>query len=78
MVLAESCKGIFCAPIELHWWDNVTNEFIAEQMIMLVWLGDSIAEWKISLFKALLNQEERIKGFSPSPSWSWLLVMVIA
>lgn len=78
MVLTESYKGIFRASMELHRWDNVTNEFIAEQIIMLVWLGDSIAEWKILLFKALLNQEERIKGSSPSPSWSWLLVMVIA
>lgn len=78
MVLTESCKGIFCTSMELHRWDNVTNEFIAEQIITLAWLGDSIAEWKILQFKALLNQKGGIGGFSPSPSWSWLLVMVIA
>lgn len=61
--------------MEIHWWGPIPDEFIVDQVSMLGWLYDSIAEQKILLWKALLNQEERIKR---SPSWSWLLVMVIA
>lgn len=78
MVLTESCERILLASVEVHRWGPIPNEFMADQVTMLVWLYDSVAEWKILLFKALLNWEERIKGFSRSPSWSCLLVMVIA
>lgn len=44
MVLIESCKGILLASVEIHRWGPIPNEFTDDQVIMLGWLYDSIAE----------------------------------
>lgn len=49
MVLIESCQGISLASMEIHISGPIPNEFIADWVIMLGWLCDSVAEYKILL-----------------------------